>query len=68
MVRSKSPAPTTRRESNRYAIVWVKSGDKWLISSARDLPTEVAAAPSLPYLQLKSLEWLVGEWKSKSAT
>lgn len=55
------------RESNRYAIVWVKSGDKWLISSARDLPTEVAAAPSLPYVQLKSLEWLVGQWKPDGA-
>src|SRR5262249_25013090 len=29
------------RDSNRYAVVWVKSGDKWLISSARDLPAEV---------------------------
>jgi uncharacterized protein (TIGR02246 family) len=50
------------RDSNRYAIVWVKSGDKWLISSARDLPAEVEDAPSLAYPQLKSLEWLVGDW------
>jgi uncharacterized protein (TIGR02246 family) len=52
------------RESNRYAIVWIKSGDKWLISSVRDLPVEVEAAPSLPYLRLKPLEWLVGQWKN----
>src|SRR5579871_2848561 len=40
------------RESNRYAIVWAKSGDKWLISSARDLPAEVEDVPSLSYPQL----------------
>jgi uncharacterized protein (TIGR02246 family) len=50
------------RDSNRYAVVWVKSGDKWIISSARDLPAEVEEAPSLTYPQLKSLEWLVGDW------
>jgi uncharacterized protein (TIGR02246 family) len=55
------------RDSNRFAIVWVKSGDKWLISSARDLPTEIESVPSLPYLQLKSLEWLVGGWKNDGA-
>ena len=49
-------------ESNRYAVVWTKSGDKWLISSARDLPAEVEDVPSLPYPQLKSLEWMVGDW------
>jgi uncharacterized protein (TIGR02246 family) len=50
------------RESNRYAVVWTKSGDNWLISSARDLPAEVDGVPSLPYPQLKSLEWMVGDW------
>ena len=50
------------RDSNRYAVVWVKSGDKWLISSARDLPAEVEDVPSLAYLQLKSLEWMIGDW------
>lgn len=50
------------RDSNRFAVVWVKSGDKWVISSARDLPAEVEAAPSLTYPQLKSLEWLIGDW------
>ena len=50
------------RDSNRYTVVWVKSGDKWLISSARDLPAEAEDAPSLTYPQLKSLEWLIGDW------
>jgi uncharacterized protein (TIGR02246 family) len=50
------------RDSNRYAVVWTKSGDRWLISSARDLPAEVEDVPSLSYPQLKSLEWLVGDW------
>ena len=50
------------RDSNRFAVVWVKSGDKWVISSARDLPAEVEEAPSLTYPQLKPLEWLIGDW------
>jgi uncharacterized protein (TIGR02246 family) len=54
------------RDSNRHAIVWVKSGDKWLISSARDLPAEVEEVPSLTYPQLKSLEWLIGDWVDES--
>ena len=56
------------RESNRYAVVWVKSGDQWLISSARDLPAEVAEVPSLTYPQLRSLEWLVGDWANEAGT
>jgi uncharacterized protein (TIGR02246 family) len=55
-------SPDGTRDSNRYAVVWVRSGDKWLISSARDLPAEAEDAPSLSYPRLKSLEWLVGEW------
>ena len=50
------------RDSNRFAVVWVKSGDRWLISSARDLPAEAEDAPSLTYPQLKSLEWIIGDW------
>src|SRR5262245_17125091 len=59
-------APDGSKESNRYAVVWVKSGDRWLISSARDLPAEVTEVPSLAYPQLKALEWLVGEWQDAS--
>jgi uncharacterized protein (TIGR02246 family) len=54
------------KESNRYAVVWVKSGDQWLISSARDLPAETRDLPSLAYPQLKVLEWMVGEWQDAS--
>jgi uncharacterized protein (TIGR02246 family) len=54
------------KETDRYAVVWVKSGDKWLLSSARDLPTEVTEVPSLAYPQLKQLEWLVGDWQDAS--
>jgi uncharacterized protein (TIGR02246 family) len=55
-------SPEGTRDSNRYAFVWTKSGGKWLISSARDLPVEVEDVPSLPYPQLKALEWLTGDW------
>jgi uncharacterized protein (TIGR02246 family) len=54
------------RDTNRYAVVWVKSGDKWLISSARDLPTEIDHLPSLAYAHLQGLEWLVGDWVDQS--
>src|SRR5215471_2492457 len=54
------------KESNRYAVVWVKSGDHWLLSSVRDLPAEVSDLPSLTYPQLKALEWMVGEWQDPS--
>lgn len=57
-------SPEGGKESNRYAVVWVKSGDKWVISSARDLPAEVEDLPSLAYGQLRPLEWLVGEWEN----
>jgi uncharacterized protein (TIGR02246 family) len=53
-------------ETNRYAVIWVKSGARWLISSARDWPAEVEELPSLSYLRLKSLEWLVGNWADEA--
>jgi uncharacterized protein (TIGR02246 family) len=55
--------PDGTKESNRFVVVWVKSGDRWLISSARDLPAEAADLPSLTYPRLQPLEWLVGEWE-----
>jgi uncharacterized protein (TIGR02246 family) len=54
------------KESNRYAVVWVKPGDRWLVSSVRDLPAEVTDVPSPAYPQLKPLEWMVGEWQDAS--
>jgi uncharacterized protein (TIGR02246 family) len=59
-------APDGTKETSRYAVAWVKSGDRWLISSARDLPAEVTDVPSLAYPQLKALEWMVGEWQDAS--
>jgi uncharacterized protein (TIGR02246 family) len=59
-------APDGTKESNRYIVVWEKTGDSWLITSARDLPDEVTDVPSLAYPQLKGLEWLVGEWHDAS--
>jgi uncharacterized protein (TIGR02246 family) len=56
------------RETNRYAAVWTKSGDRWLISSARDLPAEVEEVPSLTYPQLRSFEWMVGDWADEAGT
>jgi uncharacterized protein (TIGR02246 family) len=54
------------RDSDRHAVIWVKNGDKWLISSARDLPAETDNLPCLAYGQIKCLEWLVGEWHDQS--
>jgi uncharacterized protein (TIGR02246 family) len=59
-------APDGTRDTNRYAVAWVKTGDKWRISSARDLPSEVEDVPSLTYPQLRSLGWLVGDWVDDS--
>jgi uncharacterized protein (TIGR02246 family) len=50
---------------SRYTTVWVRSGDQWLISSARDLgdmPTEQKAGSPL-----KQLAWMVGDWHSESS-
>ena len=55
-------SPTGTKESGRIAAVWTRTGDKWLISSLRDLPAEVTDLPSLAAAQLKDLDWLVGEW------
>jgi uncharacterized protein (TIGR02246 family) len=55
-------SPTGTKEASRYAVVWTKTGEKWLISSVRDLPAEVTDLPSIASAQLKDLEWLVGEW------
>jgi uncharacterized protein (TIGR02246 family) len=55
------------KESSRFAAVWTKTGDKWLISSGRDLPTDVDDLPTLAAAQLRDLEWLVGEWVDDGA-
>jgi uncharacterized protein (TIGR02246 family) len=57
---------TGTKESGRFAIVWAKAGDRWLISSVRDLPTEVTDTPSVAAAHLNDLAWLVGEWADDS--
>ena len=58
--------PTGVKDASRFAIVWTKTGDKWLISSVRDLPADVADLPSVAAAQLAELGWLVGEWVDDS--
>ena len=61
-------APDGTMQSGPYLAVWVKHGDKWLLSSVRDLPgsedDQDDKAPSYP--RLKSLAWLIGEWTSRA--
>jgi uncharacterized protein (TIGR02246 family) len=59
-------APTGVKDLNRFAIVWTKTGDKWLISSVRDLPADVAELTSVAAAQLNELGWMVGEWVDDS--
>jgi uncharacterized protein (TIGR02246 family) len=56
--------PDGKSESSRYTAIWVKSGDHWLISSARDLPNEPETTVSDGARFMKELEWLVGSWAS----
>jgi uncharacterized protein (TIGR02246 family) len=48
----------------RYSAIWKRNGDKWLISSVRDLggtaTGENRASP------LKALQWLLGDWQFES--
>ncbi|HVK09399.1 MAG TPA: SgcJ/EcaC family oxidoreductase [Gemmataceae bacterium] len=59
--------PTGTKETNRFAIVWTRAGDKWLISSVRDLPAEATDASSVAAARLTELGWLVGEWVDDGA-
>jgi uncharacterized protein (TIGR02246 family) len=47
-------------DKGRFSAAWVKADGKWLLTSARDLPTEGEAASPL-----QGLNWLVGEWQSE---
>ncbi len=58
-------SPDGAKETNRYVVVWTRSGDRWLIASVRDMPAEVGDVPSLTYPRLQPLEWLVGEWEAE---
>jgi uncharacterized protein (TIGR02246 family) len=47
-------------DKGRFTAAWIKADGKWLLTSARDLPTEGEAASPLAAFQ-----WLVGEWQSE---
>lgn len=62
-----SPAGDTSH--GNYTTVWIRSDGKWLIQSARELPSEEAKTAEETDVaanaeHLKSLEWLVGDWIS----
>lgn len=59
-------APTGVKDSNRFSIVWSRTGDKWLISNVRDIPTDTGDLPSAAASYLNDLGWLVGEWVDDS--
>jgi uncharacterized protein (TIGR02246 family) len=56
----KTPDGTVNK--GRFIAAWVKTDGRWVLTSARDLPSEedTAAAAS----PLKPLEWLVGDWQT----
>jgi uncharacterized protein (TIGR02246 family) len=54
-------------DTGRYAALWVKQGDKWLISSLRDLPEPADEDKPAAVTRLKQLAWLVGEWHDRDA-
>lgn len=57
-------SPDGKTESSRYTAIWVKTGNKWLINSARDLPNEAETAESDGAKLLRGLDWVVGDWVS----
>lgn len=53
-------APDTPGSRSPYTLVHLRVNGKWLIASVRDFPEE--QIPLAAHEQLKSLEWLVGDW------
>src|SRR5262249_21583371 len=51
-------------DEGRFTTVWFKTDGKWMIRSARDLPSEGAAEGHDSVL--KELQWLVGEWEAEN--
>jgi uncharacterized protein (TIGR02246 family) len=51
--------------SGRFTATWTKSGDRWLLSSVRDLPDGPATPEAEQPETLKQLEWLIGDWASE---
>jgi uncharacterized protein (TIGR02246 family) len=54
--------PDGSTETGPFAVVLIKKGGRWLLSSVRDLPEPSDTASSSPYERLRQLEWMIGEW------
>ena len=52
--------PDGTPDKGRFTAAWVKADGRWLLTSARDLPSEGEEAAGA----LKGFQWLVGEWQS----
>jgi uncharacterized protein (TIGR02246 family) len=57
---SEVTAPDGTVDKGRFTAAWVKSGGKWLMTNARDEPTEEELAAGA----MKGMRWLIGEWLS----
>ncbi len=59
-------SPEGETESTHYTTIWTKQGDRWRLSSVRDLAA--AAAPAVDGTALlKEMDWLVGDWSHEDA-
>jgi uncharacterized protein (TIGR02246 family) len=58
--------PESGSDSNRYMSIWVKNGDRWLLSSVRDQPP-VSPADVDDEEPLKEFAWLVGAWNNETS-
>jgi uncharacterized protein (TIGR02246 family) len=52
-------------DRGHYTAVWVKTDGQWLISSARELPSDDDSVSTASTDSLKPLDWLVGKWVSE---
>jgi uncharacterized protein (TIGR02246 family) len=57
-------APGGETSSSRYTAVWTKTGDRWLLSSVREISSAEPAGESSNAQYLEPLDWVVGEWVS----
>jgi uncharacterized protein (TIGR02246 family) len=56
--------PNESGSRSAYTVIHLRREGKWLMASVRDFPEEVAVGTA--HEQLRSLEWLVGEWVDES--
>jgi len=53
--------PDGTTDSGRFTSTWTKTGGKWLLSCARNLP-DSSVTPEPATAALHQLEWLIGDW------